>query len=201
MFGVFSGPIRKSFRAIPTLETPRLVMRKILPKDEEDMFEYASDPETSRFLLWEPHSSRAFTRGHIQYLQRLYQSARFFDWALVEKKSGKMIGTCGFTEIYEKKKCAEVGYVLSPRFHRMGLCPEALERMMDYGFFTLDLVKLSGRFMEENEASRKVLLKMGYREDTEKSEYFYKRGTKQRILTYSVTKEEYEAWKQAKDLP
>jgi ribosomal-protein-alanine N-acetyltransferase len=192
MFGFFSGPIRKSFRAIPTLETPRLILRKILPRDEEDMYEYSRDPETSKYLLWEPHTSRSYTKGHISYLQYLYQNARFFDWALIEKKSGKMIGTCGFTEIYERKKTAEVGYVLSPLFHRQGIAPEALGRIMEYGFETLGLKKLSGRFMEDNLASQKVLLKMGYCEDTEKKEYFYKRGKKQRILTYSITKEEYE---------
>ena len=86
---LLSGPIRKSFRDIPTLETPRLILRKILPSDEEDMYEYSRDSETSKFLLWEPHTSRAYTRAHIQYLQKEYQNASFFDWALVERASGR----------------------------------------------------------------------------------------------------------------
>ncbi len=155
------------------------------------MYAYSKDPETSKYLLWEPHTSREFTRAHIRYLQKEYQSASFFDWALIHKETGKMIGTCGFTEIYERNKRAEVGYVLSPCFHRMGLAPEALQRVMSYGFDVLGLDKLSGRFMEDNLASRKVLEKSGYHEDTVKREYFYKRGKKQRILTYSITREEY----------
>ncbi len=161
------------------------------------MFEYSRDPETSKYLLWEPHTSRAFTRAHIRYLQKQYQNASFFDWALVDKESGKMIGTCGFTEIYERKKTAEVGYVLSPAFHRRGLAPEALSRVMEYGFCTLGLQRLSARFMEENLASQKVLARLGFREDTKRKETFYKRGTKQRILTYSITKEEYDKQKKA----
>ena len=186
-----SGPIRKSFRNIPPLETKRLLLRKILQQDENDLYEYARDAETSRYLLWEPHSSRAYTRAHLHYLQEQYKKAAFFDWALVEKESGKMIGTCGFTEIYEKEKRAEVGYVLSPRYHRQGLAPEALERVMEYGFCTLGLEKLSGRFMEDNEASRKVLTRLGFTDDTTKKESIMKRGKKQRILTYSLTKEAY----------
>ncbi|MBR3836557.1 MAG: GNAT family N-acetyltransferase [Clostridia bacterium] len=193
MRSLFSGPIRRSFRDIPTLETPRLVLRKILPQDLEDMYDYSRDPETSKYLLWEPHTSREYTRTHIRYLQKEYQSASFFDWALIHKETGKMIGTCGFTEIYERKRCAEVGYVLSPRFHRMGLAPEALQRIMDYGFKVLGLKKLSGRFMEDNLASRKVLERLGYQEDTVKREYFYKRGKKQQILTYSITDKEYQS--------
>ncbi len=191
MFGLNLYPIRRSFRNIPILETDRLTLRKILPQDENDMHEYSSDPETSKYLLWEPHTSRSFTRAHIRYLQDAYNRASFFDWALIEKESGKMIGTCGFTEIYEREKRAEVGYVIAPGFHRQGFAPEALKRVMEYGFLTLGLTKLSGRFMEDNEASRKILARLGFHDDTTKNESIFKRGKKQRILTYSLTKEEY----------
>ena len=197
MFFGSSGPIRRSFRNIPRLETERLILRRILPEDEDDMYEYSSDKQTSKYLLWEPHTSRGFTRAHIRYLQKSYQQACFFDWALIEKESGKMIGTCGFTEIYEKKKCAEVGYVISPAYHRKGFAPEALTRVMEYGFLTLGLEKLSGRFMEDNLASRKVLQRLGFTDDTTKKESIVKRGKKQRILTYSLTKDEYMKKKEA----
>lgn len=191
MFGFGSGPIRRSFRNIPTLETKRLVLRKILPKDEDDMYEYSKDPETSKYLLWEPHTSRGYTGAHIRYLQSAYNQASFFDWALIEKKSGKMIGTCGFTEIYEREKRAEVGYVIAPAFHRQGFAPEALEKVMEYGFLKLGLIKLSGRFMEDNEASKKVLERFGFTDDTKKKESIPKRGKLQRILTFSLTAEKY----------
>lgn len=189
---LFSGPIRRSFRTIPTLETPRLSLRKILPEDEEDMYEYSKDPETSKFLLWEPHNSRDFTRAHLKYLQVQYQKASFFDWALVLKETGKMIGTCGFTEIYEREKRAEIGYVIAPIFHRQGYAPEALRRVMEYGFDSLGLLSLSGRLMEDNKASEKVLTRLGFQPDESKRESIYKRGKKQRILTYTLTKEEYQ---------
>ena len=191
MFGFNLYPIRRSFRAIPTLETERLILRKILPQDEDDMYEYSRDAETSKYLLWEPHASRNYTRAHIRYLQDAYNRASFFDWALIEKESGKMIGTCGFTEIFEREKRAEVGYVIAPNFHRRGFAPEALAKVMEYGFVTLGLTKLSGRFMEDNEASRKVLERFGFWDDTTKKESIFKRGKKQRIFTYSLTKEQY----------
>lgn len=194
---LFSGPIRKSFRAICNLETPRLLLRKILPCDEQDMFEYSKNPETSKYLLWEPHHSVAFTRAHICYLQKQYQNASFFDWALVDKKSGKMIGTCGFTEIYEKRKTAEVGYVLSPAFHRQGLAPEALNKVMEYGFCTLGLNRLLARVMEENLASQKVLTRLGFQLDPAHKESFYKRGKKQMILHYVLEKQDYLQQKKA----
>ena len=184
-------PIRSSFRHIPKLETERLILRKIRLKDVSDMYAYSRDPETSRFLLWEPHPNRRFTLSHILYLQKAYAAARFFDWALVLKETGQMIGTCGFTEIYEQEKRCEVGYVLSPRFHRRGLAPEALTEVLRYGFTVLGLEKASGRFMEDNIASRKVLERLGFHNDTVKRETFFKRGKEQTILTYSLSRDEF----------
>ena len=69
--------------------------------------------------------------------------------------------------------------------------PEALARVIEYGFVTLGLEKLSGRFMEDNTASRKILERFGFTDDTTKNESTMKRGKKQKIFTYSLTKEAY----------
>lgn len=192
MFSFADTSIRKRFRRIPILETERLILRKIVLSDTSDMYEYSRDPETSKFLLWEPHPNLRYTRSHILYLQKAYAKGEFFDWGVVEKESGIFIGTCGFTEIYEKEKRAEIGYVLSPRFHRRGYAPEAVECILHYGFEELGLEKCSGRFMEENTASQKVLTRLGFQNDTTKHEDFFKRGKLQKILTYSLTKPEFE---------
>lgn len=183
--------IRKSFRHIPQLETDRLILRKILVSDARDMYEYSKNPETSRYLLWDPHPSLFYTRFFIRHLQRKYAKGQFFDWALIEKQSKKMIGTCGFTEIYEDSLSCEVGYVLSPRFHRRGLAPEALRCVLQYGFETLGLKKASGRIMADNAASRKVLLRFGFWEDATRDEEILKNGKMQKIQTYSLLREEF----------
>lgn len=42
-----------------TLETDRLFLRQLLPEDAEQMYtNWASDPEVTRFLRWEPHKTR-----------------------------------------------------------------------------------------------------------------------------------------------
>ncbi len=191
MFFHKTGPIKKVFCNIPTLETDRLILRKILPRDLDDMYEYSRDPETSKYLLWEPHSSKSFTVAHIRYLQAQYQKAAFFDWAVIEKESGKMIGTCGFTEIYEKELRAEIGYVLSPLFHKKGFGSEAVRKVLHYGFFTLGLEKVSARFMGDNLASKKLLEGFGFFDDTKGKETIYKRGKKQIIYTYSLLKNDF----------
>ena len=45
--------------------TERLVLRPLRLEDAADMFEYTSDPETSRFLNWAPHGEPGEARDWI----------------------------------------------------------------------------------------------------------------------------------------
>ena len=42
------------FRNLPTLETPRLVLRKVRLSDAQHIFTYASDPAVARYSTWPP---------------------------------------------------------------------------------------------------------------------------------------------------
>ena len=52
---------------IPPLETDRLLLRRMLPKDYKDMYAYAADPAVSRYLLWNPHESESFTKKYLKH--------------------------------------------------------------------------------------------------------------------------------------
>ncbi len=58
----------KSFENFPVLETPRLILRKISLKDAQDIFDYAKDPEVSKYLSWEPHKSFEDSVKFIEYI-------------------------------------------------------------------------------------------------------------------------------------
>jgi ribosomal-protein-alanine N-acetyltransferase len=53
------------FKGNPTLETERLILRRLSMDDAEDIFAYASDPEVPRYMLWEVHESIEDTKGFI----------------------------------------------------------------------------------------------------------------------------------------
>lgn len=143
------------------LETERLMLRKISPRDASDMFEYASRPETSKYLLWSPHASLSVTQNLIETLRREYANETFFDFAVVLKESGKMIGTVGFTSYDERNDCAEAGYVISPSHWHAGIATEALSAILSFAFCELRLNRVEARYMIENVASRHVMEKCG----------------------------------------
>ena len=155
--------VSRIFRDQPMLETERLILRQISPLDERDFYEYASDPAVSQYLLWSPHPNIEYTRRYLSYLETRYAVGDFFDWAIVLKENGKMIGTVGFTRFRYEDDCGEVGYVLNSAFWGRGYALEALRAVLLFGFGTLGLARIEAKFIEDNVRSLRVMEKAGMR--------------------------------------
>lgn len=190
--------IKQIFSAIPTLETPRLLLRKIDLSDTDDMYEYSRLDSVTKYLTWSSHVRRAQTENHIKLLQRKYASGDFYDWAVIEKTSGKMIGTCGFTNIFPKEKTAEVGYVIAQDFWGKGIAKEALCEVLRFGFETFDFERIYARHMLGNDASGKVMQKCGMTFENIYKNSEYIKGEYKTILVYGITKQNFEKMKETK---
>lgn len=153
--------VYKIFSNIPTLETDRFLLRKLIMDDTDDMFEYSKNGEVTKYLTWSPHPNKAYTFDYLSYLQNRYRTGDFYDWAVVCKDSGKMIGTCGFTRFHFAHNGAEIGYVINPDYSGQGVATEVSARVLRYGFENLLLERIECRYMIENAASRRVMEKNG----------------------------------------
>ncbi len=180
-----------ALKKLPTITSKRLVFRKMLPSDDEDMFEYAQNPAVTRYLLWEPHISKKFTRSYLRFIQSQYSAGTFFDWALTLAENGKMIGTCGFSYIDKENNSAEVGYVLNPSYWGRGIASEALFRVMEFGFIELDLNRIYVRIMEGNTASERVAVRCGMRHEATLRKSMFIKNEYRTIKIYALLREEF----------
>ena len=145
--------------------------------DYNDMYDYACRSDVTRYLTWDPHSDREFTRRYLSYVESCYREGTFFDWALQYKGDGHMIGTCGFTSFNYDARSAEIGYVINPRYHGRGIATEAARRVVSFGFDSLDLHRIEAHYMVGNDASRRVMEKAGMRfEGVHRESMFVKDG-------------------------
>ncbi|MBQ9801788.1 MAG: GNAT family N-acetyltransferase [Clostridia bacterium] len=149
------------FSHMPRLETERLLLRPMRVSDAADMFAYACDPEVTRYLLWRPHPNIEHTRSYLEYLAGRYRLGMHYEWAVILKEENRMIGTCGFVSIDCTHRKAEIGYVLNPQYRGQGLMPEAVRRVLAFGFDMLSLHRIEARYMVGNDASRHVMEKVG----------------------------------------
>ena len=153
--------VYKIFSNIPTLHSKRITLRPMHSIDAEDMYDYAKREDVTKFLLWSPHPSVSYTRDYLRYIEGRYALGDFYDWAIIDLESRRMIGTCGFTKINTDHDSGEIGYVLHPDFWGTGYAVEAASCVMDFGFEMLGLHRIEARFMKGNAASLRVMEKLG----------------------------------------
>ncbi|MBQ0125668.1 MAG: GNAT family N-acetyltransferase [Clostridiales bacterium] len=182
------------FTKIPTLYTERLTLRKMSVYDADDMFDYAKRPETSEYLLWSPHESVRFSRGYLRFLQGQYARRNFYDWALVLRRGGKMIGTCGFSHFDAENNAAELGYVINPDFWGMGYAAEAISRVMRFAFENMGLNRVFVRILEGNTQSMRVAEKCHMRKEAVHKNAITVKGKYKTYIEYAILKSEFEVY-------
>ncbi len=146
------------------IETKRLILRRFRAEDAEDMFRnWASDPEVTKYLTWPVHSSVDVTRRLLEDWVSRYEDGSYFNWAIVYKETGQVIGNISAVKIDESTEAAEIGYCMSSAFWGRVLMPEALEAVMKYLFDAAGLNRIAARHDANNPKSGRVMEKAGMR--------------------------------------
>ncbi len=138
------------------IETPRLWLRPVTMADANDLFEYASDEETTEFVF-PRHQSLVDTKIAIA---TYFLAAPLGKFAIEEKMSGKMIGTIDL-RVDPLKEVAELGYTLNKAFWGQGIVPEAARMLLSLGFEKLVLVRIYALHDQRNHRSGRVMEKIG----------------------------------------
>lgn len=142
------------------IETARLWLRPISIMDAEDMFEYANDEETTRFVFIR-HQTLEETKISIA---NYFMNAPLGKYAIEVKETGKMIGTIDL-RIEDVAAVAELGYVLNKNYWGNGYIAEAAEALLTLGFTKLDLVRIFAYHDVENPNSGRVMEKLGMKQE------------------------------------
>ena len=183
--------IHRVFAHMPELSTERLILRRMRTTDDVDMYDYARRAEVTRYLLWSPHPDRTYTREYLKYIATRYAAGTFYDWALVLKENGRMIGTCGITAIDAPNECAEIGYVLNPDYRGRELAVEAVRAVLAFGFDRLLLQRIEARFIRGNDASLRVMQKVGMTFEGYHRQSMLIKGVRRDIGYSSILVDEY----------
>lgn len=179
------------FRRPPKIETQRLLLRRMKQSDYYDMYDYARRSDVTRYLTWEPHTDLEYTRRYLSYVESCYKAGTFFDWALQYKGDGHMIGTCGFTSFNYDARSAEIGYVINPRYQCAGIATEAACRVISFGFESLDLHRIEAHYMAGNDASRRVMEKVGMQFEGIHRESMFVKGVYVSVGVCAMTVDDY----------
>lgn len=140
-------------------ETKRLILRPFTIEDATDVFEYAQDEETVKFLTWPAHQSIEESKLTIQ---NFYCSPYVF--AIETKDTQKCIG-CFDLRLDCANEKSSFGYVLNRTYWGQGYMTEVLNYMLDFCFDELKLNRVESTYYVGNEGSGAVMKKCGMIEE------------------------------------
>ena len=116
-------------------ETERLYFRKIDISDFDSWLPFFKDPTSFEHWIGELHEPEIECENWYKKQFNRYETNQGGMNALLEKKSGKLIGHCGLLlQQIDDEKALEIGYSLLPNYRNKGYATEAAIRCRDYAF-------------------------------------------------------------------
>lgn len=179
------------FKPFPTIETDRLILRKLKRSDLRDLYEYCSNPVSSKYSMWRPHGNIGETRQYIAWLLHSEKRGEYFTWGIELKGQDKLIGTVSFTNIDNDYKIAEIGYGISNKFWGNGYASEAVKAILDFGFCTMGFICINAKIMKENIASVRMANQVGMQCDGLLRNGIYCKGQAHDVYVFSITDNDY----------
>ncbi|WP_313237294.1 GNAT family N-acetyltransferase [Sporosarcina ureae] len=173
----------------PTLETDRLILRELTNEDAEGIFSCFSNEDVTRFYGQETFKSVVEAEKIIDIFSKNYREKRGIRWGIERKETKGIIGTIGFNAWLPKHKRAEIGYEIHPQQWRKGYTSEAVSQVISYGFDVMGLTRIGAVVFIENEASNKLLGKVGFQQEGVLRNYMYQDGKPYDTYVYSLLRE------------
>jgi len=159
------------------LESPRLLLRRLEPRDSGAVFAYRSAPRVYEYQLWVPENEqevREFIHHKIAALPNT--KGTWFQFAVCLRDGGELIGDCGIRFPEDDEEQVEIGITLSPAHQSRGYAAEALESLLQYVFGTLGKHRVFASVDPENRACIKLLERVGMRREAHHIESLRFRG-------------------------
>ncbi|MDR1905853.1 MAG: GNAT family N-acetyltransferase [Clostridiales bacterium] len=175
----------------PALETERLRLRPMELSDAADIFEYASDEENVRDMLFDAHANIYDTINFLSGERIKYDNKACYDYAIILKDTGKLIGTGGVFEADKLPHSANIGYILNKKYWGKGYATEAMTAVVNFCFNVLRVRRVEAWHIAENEKSGIVMKKLGMVYEGTKVDGLYLKGAYRTMVMYGLIRD---AW-------
>lgn len=145
---------------IPTLHTPRLILRPWSAEDADRLVAILQEPEIFRYFPRSDPWPRAKAEKYIAHHLAHWQERGYGHWAVVTPVDEQVVGWNGLEYLPETGEI-EVAYLLSRLVWGQGYATEAARAAIHFGFTQCGLDEIIGLTHPENIASQRVLEKCG----------------------------------------
>lgn len=150
------------------VQTKRLLLREFEPTDAEFIIELVNDPDWIKYIVDKNIHTVEAAIAYIKTLRESYTEFGYGFYCMVDKDSGKAIGLCGLIN-RPYLDLVDIGFATLKEYRKMGYTFEACKAVMSYAHEKLQIEQLAAITNINNYASRKLLLKLGFKFETAKN--------------------------------
>ncbi len=154
--------VKPQRKLILPIATPRLRLRDFVKSDFDAIYAYSSDPRVTKFLFFGPRdedSTADYLEGLLASQEEIPRTR--FELAVEESASGRVIGACDLSLI--ERNVVDLGYMLGLADWGNGYATEIALALIDAAFFDLRAERIISTVDVNNQASIRVLEKIGMR--------------------------------------
>jgi len=175
------------------LSTERLRLRWFTEDDAAANFAVFSDPEVTRYWSRAPWTELEQSAQMIAATMANYADGSGLRFAIERLDGGEMIGNVSLFHFIDDSRRCDIGYALGSRYWGQGYASEALQAAIGYGFRELGLNRVEADVDPANAASRRVLEKLGFREEGYMPERWIVHGEAADTVNYGLLKRYWDA--------
>ncbi len=140
------------------LATERLTLRRFEIEDAEHMYyNWASDPEVTRYLTWPAHKSVEVTEQVLKDWILQYDKKEYYQWAIELNELEQPIGSISAVKADDRTKSVEIGYCIGREFWNKGYTTEALREVIRFFLAEVGAGRVCARHDSNNPNSGKVM--------------------------------------------
>ena len=185
LFEIEAEPGKAGAASVP------IALRPLAPDDAPAFHRLINDWEICRLLPEAPFPyPESLARERIEAAIADRAAGRAYEFAVIDRQSGAMIGAAGLRRAPRQGHSADLGYWIGRRYWRQGFGRAAAAALVSWGFAELPIETVTATVASENAASLALLRGLGFAETgTGRAKFICRPSERLPVVHLAVTRE------------
>lgn len=170
-----------------------MLLRRVRRVDLPALLAVNGDDEVTRYLPYASWQAMSDARAWYRRIDKLQREGTALQWVLIEKRSGRAIGTCLLFRYDPGSTRAELGYVLGRSHWRHGYMHEALLALIDTAYKCMAVRRLEAEVDTRNARSAELLRRLGFTQEGLLRQRWIAKGEAKDVEVFGLLRQDWAA--------
>lgn len=158
--------LHRIFDSFPVLESGDLIMKKIELSHLDEVYSIYSNDNVFEYCGIIPKHNIETVKSMIGHFERDFTKRTRIKWGIFKRQNDtKLLGILEAFDFNQKVNMVTIGYFLSESYWGQGIATEAVQALVRFLFENALVNRVQADVMPSNDASKKVLLKNGFKKE------------------------------------